>query len=357
MRRFASIALVSLIAACSVNVDVDPSASRSAPTASSIAAGARVVAHENALGYCGTFYSFCPMFVLRDRVFFRAVTAPDAADPFAASIRSAGTTNGLTTTETVASTSEASNLFGPFLGGDGIEWLVQSGDAKATITTLFTGEGSTADARALGSIAGVSLVAGDDASAIYLFMADSTLVRVSKIDGRSRIVGALDGFVPIAAVADSDPNGFLYATGLDGIARVSKSNALMTTLSTNEAGSQFGDRLSVGAGQLFSAEETSSSSTILARPLVGGALHAVASSPGGSSSIVVDGDDVFWITVTPNDDTRVTSTLWRAPLAGDESPTPLYAESSVPSWLTGVAFDAASIYVTTTDGRLLALAK
>jgi hypothetical protein len=355
MRRFASIALVSLLAACSANVSVDAPATAKAPTAASVPPSARLVAHDAALGYCGTYYSFCPMFVLGDRVFFRAVTAPDAASPFAASIRSVNTSDDRAETAIVTDTSDASNLFGPFLGGDGIEWLVQSNDATAT-TTLFTGKGIDVDARELGSIAGTSLVASDDAAAIYLFLSDSTLVRVSKSDGSARVVGALDGFVAIAAVADSDPSGSLYATGLDGIARVSKSNALLTTLSKNEAGTQFGDRLSVGAGQLFAAEETSSTSTILSRALVGGALHTVASSAGGSSSIVVDGDDVYWIAVTPTAGTLVSSALWRAPLAGG-TPTQLYGEPSAPSWLTGVAFDATSIYVTTSDGRLLALAK
>jgi len=188
-------------------------------------------------------------------------------------------------------------------------------------------------------------------------MANSTLVRVLKTDGTSRVVGALDGFVPIAAVADSDPDGYLYATSIGGIARVSKSSALLATLSTNEAGSPFGDRLSVGAGQLFAAQESSSTSTILAGALAGGALHAVASSAGGSSSIVVDGDDVYWIAVTPSAGTLVSSALWRALLTGAGAPTQLHVESSVPSWLTGVAFDATSIYMTTSDGRLLALAK
>ena len=71
-------------------------------------------------------------------------------------------------------------------------------------------------------------------------------------------------------------------------------------------------------------------STILARPLAGGLPRTVASSAGGSSSIVVDGEAVYWITVSSGDGNDVSSDLWSAPLAGG-APTQVFAESARPS--------------------------
>lgn len=309
-------------------------------------AAARLVARDEGLGYCGTFYSYCPMFVAAGRVFFRGQSASSA------SIRSASTSDRGGTTTLIAATDDGANLFGPFLGGDGIEWLVQDDDGSST--TLFTGSGADATSHTLGIVTGATLVATDDASAIYLFVTHGTLVRVSKSDGTASTVGALDGFVPIAAVADSDPEGFLYATGLGGIARLAKMNALATTLSSDPAGGQFGDRLSVGVDLLFAAEESASTSAIVARPLTGGDARTVASAEGGSSSIVVDGDRVYWIAVS-GEESDLSSALWSSPLSGGgAAATKVYGETGA-SWLTGVAFDEGVTFVTTSDGRLMAL--
>ena len=134
-------------------------------------------------------------------------------------------------------------------------------------------------------------------------------------DGTASTVGALDGFVPIAAVADSDPEGSLYATGRGGIARLAKMNALATTLSS-DSGRRTVRRPALGGRDLlFAAEESASTSAIVARPLSGGDARTVASAEGGSSSIVVNGDRVYWIAVS-GEGCDLSSALWSSPLSG-----------------------------------------
>jgi hypothetical protein len=151
------------------------------------------------------------------RVFFLSTDFGDGAAPVTDVIGSVPIDGGPVDVIATVDGSDVATMLGPFAAPGGIEWVVVSDDAA----TLYACSAAGTEVTVLGTYpvpdAGASgpsdrfTVAADDANASYVFTWDGRLVSLSKSDGTLKVLSTTLGtptFEP--AVADTDPNGFVY---------------------------------------------------------------------------------------------------------------------------------------------------